>query len=398
MRIREIIPGINYVGVNDRSTERFEALWPLPSGVSYNSYLVKGNEKIALIDTVELGHSRDFMDALHREAGIDKIDYLIINHMEPDHSGSIPGVIDAFPDIKIVGNKMTIPMVKGFYHIDDDERFIQVAEDDVIDLGGCTLQFKMTPMVHWPETMMTFCPEKKVIFTGDAFGTFGALNGAVIDSDMDCDMYLREMYRYYSNIVGKYGRFAIAAVNKISHLDFDYICSTHGPVWHDLMPQAMEITRRLASYEPEEGVTIIYGSMYGNTADMAEAFAAALSRRGIKKIIVHNAVNSSLSDMISDAFRYEGLIIGAPSYNGTIFPPVKQFLDAIVTREIKNKVVATFGSYTWAPFSAKILDDTITSLKLQNAGNMAIKQSLDSKTLEEIESIADNFVNMLTLK
>lgn len=398
MNIREIIPGVHYVGVNDRTTRLFEALWPLPYGVSYNSYIVKGCSKTALIDTVELGHSREFMQRVKLEAGIEKIDYLIINHMEPDHSGAIPSIIDAFPDIKIIGNKITIPMVKGFYHIKDDNRFITVADNDTLDLGGCTLLFRTTPMVHWPETMMTLCVEKKILFSGDVFGTFGALAGGIIDRDMDCSHYLDEMYRYYSNIVGKYGRFALAAVSKIKDLDYDYIGSTHGPIWHEMIPEVMEITRRLASYEPEKGVTVIYGSMYGNTAEIAETFACELSKRGVKKIAIHNASVSSLSDMISDAFRYEGLIVGAPTYNGTLFPAVKQFTDAMVTREIRNKVVATFGSYTWAPASPKILDETFGSLNLKNAGNIAIKQTIDDETAAKISEIADTFVGMLTLK
>ena len=283
MFIHKITDSIDYVGVNDRTTELFEGLWPLPYGISYNSYIVKGSEKVALIDTVELGHTREFMESL-RLQGIDKIDYLIINHMEPDHSGGIPLVVTAFPDIKIVGNKKTIDMIKGFYHLMNDDLYVEVAENQTIDLGNISLKFIMTPMLHWPETMMTYCEEEKLIFTGDAFGCYGALNGGVVDDSMECSLYINEMYRYYSNIVAKYGKFVLSALKKLSSVEIEFICPTHGPVWHSRLAEVLEITHRLASYEGEDGVTIIYGSMYGNTAEMAELFAISLSRRGIKNI------------------------------------------------------------------------------------------------------------------
>lgn len=395
MYIRNISEKIAYVGVNDRTTLRFEALWPLPNGVSYNSYLVKGSEKTALIDTVELGHSREFMEALKNEWGIDKIDYLVINHMEPDHSGSIPAVIDANPDLKIVGNKKTIDMIGGFYHIYDPERFIEIKDGETLSLGDLTLEFILTPMVHWPETMMTYCREEKTIFTGDAFGTFGALNGGLIDDEMDCSLYFDEIYRYYSNIVGKYGRFVVAALGKIASLEINYICSTHGPVWHSKIAEVTEIVSRLARYESEPGVTIIYGSMYGNTADMAELFAMELNKRGVKKIKIHNAATTELSYMISDAFRYSGLIIGGPTYSNGLFPPIVQFIDAIKTREIRNKTVAAFGGYSWAPFATKTIAARLGEMPLHDAGSVAMKQAMTPEIENEIKEIADRFADML---
>lgn len=398
MNLREITSRIHYVGVNDRSTAKFEGLWPIPRGVSYNSYIVKGSEKVALIDTVEIGHSREFMEALKSRAGIEKIDYLVINHMEPDHSGSIPQLLTLFPDIKIVGNSKTIQMVQGFYHLNGPELFIEVKENDEISLGDCTLKFIMTPMVHWPETMMTYCSEEKTIFSGDAFGTFGALNGGLIDDEMECSMYIDEMYRYYSNIVGKYGRFVQNALQKIAPLEIHYICSTHGPVWHSRIEEVTEIVRRLAAYEPEAGVTIVYGSMYGNTADLAELFAIELNKRGIKNIRVHNATFENLSYLISDAFRYEGLIVGSPTYSNEVFPPVQNFLNAIKTREIKNKVVASFGNHGWAPLAAKAIAAILAGMEFPDAGSVAMKQSMNAATAAEVEEVASQFVEMLTKK
>lgn len=398
MNLRKITEKIHYVGVNDRSSMFFEGLWPLPKGVSYNSYLVRGSEKWALIDGVETAHSREFISSLKAEDEGPGIDYLVINHMEPDHSGSIPQLVALFPEMKIVGNSKTIQMVKGFYHIDNPDIFIEVKENSELSLGDITLSFTMTPMVHWPETMMTYCKEEKVIFSGDAFGTFGALNGGLIDDEMECGMYIEEMYRYYSNIVGKYGKFVQNALTKIAPLEIDYICPTHGPVWHSRLKEVKEITARLAAQEPEAGVTIVYGSMYGNTGDLAELFAIELNRRGIRNIKVHNATNENLSYIIADAFRYEGLIIGAPTYSNEVFPPVKNFLDAIKIREVRNKVVASFGNHGWAPLAAKAISATLASMELDDAGTVAMKQSMNATTASEVSEVVDRFIEMLKLK
>ena len=262
MRIRKITNRVNYVGINDRTSWKFENLWPLPYGVSYNSYLVTGNNKVALIDTVEEASMKSYIDKLDRVLKGKPIDYLVVNHMEPDHSGGIPEILNLYPDLKIVGNRQTVNMVKGFYGV-KDEAFLEVKENDTIDLGDATLQFIMTPLVHWPETMMTILREERLIFTGDAFGCFGALNGGVVDSEMDTEFYFPEMYRYYSNIVGKYGKPVQMALKKITGLELDYICSTHGPVWHDKIKEVVDIYNRLSLYEGEDGVTIVYGSMSG---------------------------------------------------------------------------------------------------------------------------------------
>ena len=398
MNVREISSRIHYVGVNDRSTTLFEGLWPLPYGVSYNSYLVKGSGSTALIDTVEAGHSRDFFRSLHDRTGIERIDYLVINHMEPDHSGSIPRLIELYPELKIVGNSKTIQMVQGFYHIDDLERFIEIKDGEELSLGDRVLRFYLTPMVHRPETMMTYCPEEKMLFSGDAFGTFGALNGALIDDDMDCRVYIDEMYRYYSNIVGKYGLFVQKAMQKISSLEIDYICSTHGPIWHSRIAEVSEIVRRLAAYEPQAGVTIVYGSMYGNTGDMADLFATELHKRGVRNIKVHNATVSNLSSIISDAFRYEGLIVGAPTYSNEVFPPIQTFLNAIKVREIRNKVTAAFGNHGWAPLAAKSISASLEEMGNTFIGSVAMKQSMNQATASEIAALAEKFADALKLR
>ena len=344
MNIQAITDGIYYVGVNDRTTALFERLWPLPCGVTYNSYIVKGTSKTALIDGVEISEVDKLNRNIHEIIGKNAPDYLVINHMEPDHSGSIAILRSYFPNMTIVGNAKTLEMVKGFYGIEDN--VLKVAENDTLDLGGMTLTFKLTPMVHWPETMMTYVKEKSVLFSGDAFGCFGALNGAVVDSEMDVEPYFPEMYRYYSNIVGKYGTFVQKAMAKFKDIPVDYICSTHGPVWHEYRDKVIDIYERLSKYEAENGVVIVYGSMYGNTEEMAETIAQRLAECGIKNIKMHNASFSHLSYILSDIFKYRGLIIGAPTYSNTLFPPVEALVQAIKTREIKNRIVGVFGSYT----------------------------------------------------
>lgn len=374
MITRKILSDIFYVGVNDRTTHLFESLWSLPYGVSYNSYLIH-DDKNVLIDTVESSHTEDFIANIKNIIGEEPLHYLIINHMEPDHSGSIPAVIANYPDIKIVGNKQTIGMIKGFYHIEDDSLFYEVKDRDILDLGKNHVSFHLTPMVHWPETMMAYIPEKKLLFSGDAFGTFGALNGAVIDKDTDTEIYIHEMYRYYACIVGKYGRFVQKALSALSSFPIEYICSTHGPVWNEKIEEVVGIVDRLSKGEGEDGVTIVYGSMYGNTQQLIETVAAELSELGVKTIKVHNAAKDDMSMIITDAFRYKGLIVASPTYSMNLFPPVETFMQAMVTRDVKNKIFAALGSFTWASAALKKLNEYASRLGWEVLSQVEMKQA-----------------------
>lgn len=385
MNIKQISQYVTYVGVDDRVKTLFEGLWPLPYGVSYNSYVVSANKK-ALIDTVEIGCLPDYLHNIGKE----EIDYLVVNHVEPDHSGSIPSVLNHYPNLMIVTNKVASEMIKGYYGV-DDSRFIIVKDGDILDLGGATLKFFTTPMVHWPETMMTYLEEDKVLFSGDAFGTFGALTGMPLDDDLDVTVYFEEMYRYYSNIVGKYGMFVQKALAKLADTKIDYICSTHGPIWHKYASKAIDITSRLSKYEPEDGVVIVYGSMYGNTEHLAGSIASNLAKKGVKNIKIHNASHSSMSELISDCFRYKGLIIGAPTYSMEIFPPIEQLLIALRTREIKNKTVGVFGSYTWGSAAHKKVSAYFEQMKLPVIANLDMKQSVRTLANDAIEQFANDF-------
>lgn len=396
MNIKEITQGIYYAGVNDRVTQLFEGLWPLPFGVSYNSYIVRGADKVALIDTVRIDEVREFLANVDGAASDRKVDYLVVNHMEPDHSGSIPEVVRAFPGIKIIGNAQTVGMIKGFYHLDDDDLYIVVKDGDTIDLGGISLQFFLTPMVHWPETMMTYVAERKTLFSGDAFGCFGALNGGVVDSEMDTDRYFPEMYRYYSNIVGKYGRFVQKALEKLGALPMEYICSTHGPVWHERINEVVDLTAHLSAYKSEPGVTIVYGSMYGNTEQMAETAAATFAARGVRNIAVHNAAISDLSYILADVFTHKGLVIAAPTYSETLFPPVKSLVDALVTRGMKNRVVGLIGGHTWAPQAVKVMDSLLQATDMEIVSeSVSFKQAPSADALEAVSTLAASIADRL---
>ncbi len=342
----EIANKVYYVGVNDRNKALFEGLWPLPYGVSYNSYLID-DEKVCLIDTVEVDFFVQFIEKLREVLGDRQIDYLVINHMEPDHSGSLALLKKYYPNIQVIGNKKTFDMMSGFYGIKDNT--IEVKNGEEISLGSHTLQFFMTPMVHWPETMMTLCKgEVSHLFTGDAFGCFGALNGGFIDQEIDTDWCWLEMVRYYSNIVGKYGTPVQNALKKLAGIHIDYICSTHGPVWHKYVDKVIGLYDRMSKYETAPGLVICYGTMYGNTERMAEQIARAASLAGVKDIRLYNVSKTHHSYILQDIFRFRGLIVGAPTYNAGLYHEMDVLLQEVANRDIKNHYIGWFGSYSWA--------------------------------------------------
>lgn len=359
-----------YVGVNDDEKSLFEGLWPLPYGVSYNSYVV-ADEKVALIDTVEQGFEDEFLGNVADAIGDRNIDYLVVNHMEPDHSSLTAYMLERYPEMKIVANAKTVPMLKGYYGVSED-RMLVVGEGDTLDLGGSSLRFFMTPMVHWPETMVTWYEAEGTLFSGDAFGTFGAVDESVVDQEDTFEEYRDEMIRYYSNIVGKYGTPVQTALKKLSGLDIRRICSTHGPVWEKNIGAVVSLYDKLSRYEVERGVCIVYGSMYGNTAAAADALAMELEARGIPYAIhdlaCNNAGELGLSGALRDAFRYDTLVVGSPTYNNGIFPPVEMFMKALSARLVKNRRFYAFGSYTWAGASVKQLNELASAMKFEILG------------------------------
>lgn len=344
--------GFFYAGVNDRRKQLFENLWPLPYGVSYNAYLIIGNKNI-LVDTVDSGFAEIFLNNIEKILDGRSLDYLIVNHVEPDHSGSIRRIREKYPHIQIIGNKLTFGMIAGYYGITDG--LYEVKDGDTLDTGTHRLKFFTAPMVHWPEVMFTYNETDKILFSADAFGTFGALDGGIIDREINTDWYWDEMTRYYANIVGKYGTPVQKAFQKLSNVEIQLICPTHGPVWDEQKAKALSIYDRLSRYEGLNGVTIIYGTMYGHTEQMAETIASALSDEGIRDIVVHNASYSHASYMLRDIFNYKGLIIGSPTYSNRLFPEIEALLNKIELREIKNRLFGYFASFTWAGAAVKHL-------------------------------------------
>lgn len=386
----EITNGIHYVGVNDRHKHIFEGLWPLPYGVSYNSYII-ADEKIALVDTVEADFFTQYLDNIRSVIGDRPIDYIIVNHMEPDHSGSLTLIKKYYPNAKIVGNKKTFGMMQGFYRVgnDADGDTLEVKNGDTLQLGSHTLAFTLVPMVHWPETMVTLDTTANVLFSGDAFGCFGALNGAYIDAEMNCDIYWDEMLRYYSNIVGKYGTPVQQALKKLAGVKMDYICSTHGPVWHEHIERVVGMYDRLSRYEGADGLVIAYASMYGNTERAAEVIARAASEAGVKNIIMHDVSRTHHSYIIADIFRYRALILGAPTYNNGLYPQMESLLSELAGRDMKNRLLGWFGSFSWAGKAMKTIGEkNETRLHFEPVGTpVEIKQSLDDATTRACEEL-----------
>lgn len=390
MNIDTIAPGVTYVGVDDRQKTHFENLWPIPNGVSYNSYIVEGAQRRALIDGVE---STEVMNLADRIGGAHTLDYLVVNHMEPDHSGAIPELLRLYPGMKIVGNRQTLEMVKGFYGV-GAERMLEVKDGDKVDLGGKTLQFYLTPMVHWPETMMTWLAEDGILFSGDAFGGFGALNGSPFDTRQDVEGYFDEIYRYYGCIVAKYGRFVQMALKKVSGLPIRTICPTHSLIWHKHLAEVVEIYNRLSSWEPEEGTVIVYGTMYGNTQSMADYLAGEVAKRSSAPVKVHEATFENMADILADCVRYRSIAIGTPTYSMELFPAIEALMRALQVREIKNKRLCAFASYAWAPNVAlKRFEDYAASMGTQLLAKAQMKQHRMEDCRAELDEIVKALVD-----
>jgi len=355
----KIAEKISWVGVNDRKNDLFESYWPIPDGISYNSYLVL-DEKIALIDGVKAGFTERFLNNISEVTDAGDIDYVIINHMEPDHSGSYPALKRLNPDIQFVGTKKTRELLESFYGITEGVRV--VGSDDSLELGSQTLEFVETPFVHWPETMMTYHPGEKTLFSGDGFGTYGALDGGIFDDQLDVEQYRDEAIRYLSNIVGAYSATLQAALAKLRQLEVEVIAPTHGPIWRENPEMIRRLYDRYSSGEADPGVTIIYGSMYGFTEGLMEQVARGAISTGLEDLEVLDAARVHPSYLVSEAWRRRGLIVGSPTYESRAFPPVSTFLDLAGKKKLKDRVTGVFGSFGWGGGSAREIEETCEKL------------------------------------
>lgn len=343
-----------YVGTNDRKKHLFENNWPLPNGVAYNSYLIN-DEKTALIDTLEFGSKDDYIDIINSITENKGLDYLVVNHMEPDHASMIGEILRNFPAVKVVANCKTFNMLDAYYKLPKD-RFLEIKEGDILDLGHHKLTFVMVPWVHWPETMVTYDTTEQILFSCDAFGSFGTLDGGIFDDEINFERYYEDdMRRYYSNIVGKYSNMVQKAFAKLANVPVKTICPSHGPVWRKDPAKVLSLYDKWSRYESEEGVVIAYASMYGNTEKMADTLARLLAEEGIKNIRVFDVSKTHVSYLLSEIWKYKGLILGTCAYNGDMHPMMHMLCHELGVSQPKNKTFAIFGSSTWNGAGVKAL-------------------------------------------
>lgn len=390
--VRKVTEDIVWVGASDRRLALFENIFPIPRGVSYNSYVLL-DEKTVLLDTVDASVAGQFFENLEHVLDGRKLDYLIVNHMEPDHCAMIGDLVRRYPEVQVVGNAKTFGMMKQIFGTDFAERAVTVKEGDTLATGAHTLHFVMAPMVHWPEVMVTYDEKDKVLFAADGFGTFGALNGNIFADEVDFDRdWLDDARRYYTNIVGKYGASVQALLKKASGLEIAVICPLHGPIWRENLGYILEKYQKWSTYEAEDqAVVILYATMYGNTASAADALAGRLAAKGVKKIAVYDVSNTHVSELISEIFRASHVVFAAPTYNGGIYPVMENLLADMKALAVQNKTVALMENGTWAPTTAKQMREKLAELKNVTIldTQITIKSAMAPEQEGQLEALAD---------
>ena len=396
--VRKVTEDLYWVGSNDRRLELFENIFPIQKGVSYNSYLLL-DEKTVLFDTVDSAVGRQFLENIAAVLNGRTLDYLVINHMEPDHCALIEDLHLRYPDMKLIGNAKTFPMIDQFYGMDLGDKKIIIKEGETFSCGKHTLHFVMAPMVHWPEAMMTYDETDKVLFSADAFGTFGALDGVIFNDEMDFDRdYLDEARRYYTNIVGKYGIQVQNVLKKAAALDIQMICPLHGPVWRNNLNYFIEKHDKWSKYEPEDqAVAIIYGSIYGNTEQAADALAAKLGAKGVKNIAVYDASKTDVSELIAEIFRVSHVVIACPTYNGGIYPPIENLLAHMKALAVQNRTVAVMDNGTWAATAGKQIVKQLEEMKNMTVldQKLSIKSTLKADQEDNLDAFAQQIIDAM---
>lgn len=396
--IQQILPNLYWVGGNDRRLSRFENMHPLPNGITYNSYLL-ADEKTALIDTVDVTVADQFTKNLEAALNGRTLDYLIILHMEPDHCADMEHLCQQYPNMKIVGNQKTLQFFNQFFSLDLGDRFITVKENDELSLGQQNLRFIMAPMVHWPEVMFCYESFNKVLYSADAFGSFGAFSGHLYADEVDFEeQYLAEARRYYTNIVGKYGPQVQAALKKVADLPIEMICALHGPIWRKNIEYYIDKYDHWSRYEPEEkGIVIAYGSMYGNTEHVANLLATRLAERGFPSIRMYDVSNTHASYIIADFFRYSHLVLAAPTYNMDLYLPMGGLLHDMSVLNIQNRKAAVIANGSWAPAAHNIMSAGLEKLKNVElvAEPMVIRSAFKPEQEPELEAIVEALCNSL---
>lgn len=386
---------IHYIGTNDRKKHLFENNWPLPYGVAYNTYLI-ADEHPALVDTLEYGSDNDYLTRINTILEGRPLEYLIINHLEPDHSSMIGEILKAYPNVTVVGNCTTFKLLENYYPVPAEQK-LEVMDGSTLSLGHHVLTFAWVPWVHWPETMVTYDTTDKVLFSCDAFGGFGTLDGGIFDDEIDFERnYLSEMRRYYSNIVGKWSDKVQLAFKKLAGLEIRIICPSHGPIWRENPGKVLGLYDKWSRHEAEKGVVIVYASMYGNTEKMADSIARAIAEEGIKNIRVFDVSKTHVSYLINEIWEYNGLILGTCAYNGEMHPMMHHLVHEISVANPQNKVVGVFGSSSWNGAGVRTLKKKLTEMKMDFIEKgVELSGVTTQEKLSGVKDFAKEFVNKL---
>ena len=395
---RKVTDDLIYVGGSDRRLSRFENLFPIPKGVSYNSYVLL-DEKTVLFDTADESISRQYIENVVHALNGRPLDYMVVQHMEPDHCAMIDDMLRRYPEAKMVCSAKAVGMFAQFYGTDVAARALVVKEGDKLSTGEHTLHFVMAPMVHWPEVMVTYDEKDKILFSADAFGTFGALAGNIFDDEITFDTtWMNDARRYYTNIVGKYGVQVQALLKKAASLDIEMICPLHGPIWRKDLGLLLEKYQKWSTYEPEDKtVMIAYATMYGNTENAANVLAGMLADKGVKNIAMYDVSETDVSELVAESFRCRHLVLAAPTYNSRIQPKMEAYLSDIKALNLQNRTVAVIDNGTWAATAGKQMIGTLEGMKnmtiLENT--ISIKSALAENQLGALEALADELAKQV---
>lgn len=395
---RKVKDDLIYVGGSDRRLSRFENLFPIPKGVSYNSYVLL-DEKTVLFDTADESISRQYIENVVHALNGRPLDYMVVQHMEPDHCAMIDDMLRRYPEAKMVCSAKAVGMYAQFYGTDVAARALVVKEGDKLSTGEHTLHFVMAPMVHWPEVMVTYDEKDKILFSADAFGTFGALAGNIFNDEITFDTtWMNDARRYYTNIVGKYGVQVQTLLKKAASLDIEMICPLHGPIWHKDLGLLLEKYQKWSTYEPEDKtVMIAYATMYGNTENAANVLAGMLADKGVKNIAMYDVSETDVSELVAESFRCSHLVLAAPTYNSGIQPKMEAYLSDIKALNLQNRTVAVIDNGTWAATAGKQMIGTLEGMKnmtiLENT--ISIKSALAENQLGALEALADELAKQV---
>ena len=395
--VKKITDSITWIGASDRRLALFENLFPIPEGVSYNSYFID-DEKTAVFDTADVTVADQYIENLLGVLGDKKLDYLVVLHMEPDHCSLIDRVVSLFPEpeVTVVGSKQTFTFMEQFFPEATGFNKLEVKEGDSLSTGKHSFKFVAAPMVHWPEVLFAYDETEKALFSADAFGTFGALEGGIFNDEYEAGYFGESARRYYANIVGKYGPQVQAVLKKAAGLDIAMILPLHGPVWRKDLNVLLDKYQKWSTYESEsDGVIVVYGSLYGHTKSAAETVASLLRQKGAGDVRVYDVSGTDVSYLIGEVWRCRKIVLLSPTYNGGIYPPVENFINDMTALSVQNRVFALGQNGTWAPMSGKLMTDKLSQLKNVTVLDtvLTVKSALHAGDAEALESFADAIIN-----